>query len=296
MAGVDLFEAFVKVVELGSFVKAADNLQITPAAMTKRINNLESSLGLRLLTRSTRQVGLTGNGEALFQQCLKIMQDLKDTADIVEQLKGEPSGRLRILASLDFGETFLLPHLADFMEQHTKIHSDLELSDRIPNLNQEDVDIIMGLTIEEMPNWHQDHLLDTRKITCASPSFLKKFKTPRTPEELTQYPVILHKHQHATNHLVFKKKISSPISPTLSFANTRSVCMAVMNNLGVAQLSDYIINRHLNSGALVEILEDYKTEAAPLYCYYKKETLSFKKTRLFIEFIKNRIPLSTLHS
>ena len=187
---MDRFEemnTFIKVVETGSLSATANKLDIAKSAVSRRLAELESRLGVQLLNRTTRRLNLTDSGRQFYDHCLRILSELNEAEQTVSSSSTELRGTIKLAAPLSFGIAHLSPVLNDFMRLHPELNLDLNLNDRMINLMDEGVDL--GIRIGEL----EDSSLIARRlapcnlILCASPAYLQKHGEPQTPEDLKQH-------------------------------------------------------------------------------------------------------------
>lgn len=180
-------ESFVKAVETGSIAAGARLLGISAAAASQNIARLESSLGVRLLTRTTRSLALTESGTLYFEQVRDVLRDLELARSTATQLHDAPQGRLRIASSAAFGRYVLAPLLPAFTARYPRIACELITTDRSVNHIQESVDISIRIPQQLEDGLVARHIASVPSIYCASPAYLLKAGTPVTPEQLREH-------------------------------------------------------------------------------------------------------------
>jgi DNA-binding transcriptional LysR family regulator len=279
--------SFVEVVNFLSMVNAARHLKLTPAAVSKHIMLLEQKLCLPLLKRSTRKVELTEEGELYFEQAKKILEAYEQAEGAISHLKEEPAGKLKILCGPHIGNTHVIPHLGQFMEKYPKIRPYLEVTQTMPDLEKEQVDVIVGLTLGIPAHWIQRTLMPTRWVFCASSEYLAKYGTPKAPSDLQSHRIITRVQRRPNNLIEFKNGESILFDPYLYCNDTRAMRRAALHGLGIVQLHDYIISEDLKQGRLIEILPEYmeQKQTVSVHLSYRPSAQIHSKVRLFIDFI-----------
>ena len=183
-------QTFNTVVEAGSFVKAADALNLSKAAVSRHVVDLERRLGIRLLHRTTRRVSLTTEGQAYYARSKDVLSDLQDIESEITSKQDKVSGLLRINAPFTFGIQHLAPLWGQFREVHPQVTLDVTLSDRVVDLVEEGYDLAIRIAALESSSLVSRRLASTKMTLCASPAYLKKHGKLTKPADLTQHQVI----------------------------------------------------------------------------------------------------------
>ena len=189
---------FIEVVHRGTMAAASRQLNITPAAISKQIQSLELELGVQLFKRSTRHIELTSEGKIYFEHAKQILEAYKKAEAALSVRKEEPEGLLRIICGPEFGNLHLLPNLKKFQELYPKLRLHLEFTQHMPDLEKEDVDVVVGLTSRIPLNYVQRSLMHARWTFCASPDYLKKFGSAekRPCFEVCDFAPRVHGREH----------------------------------------------------------------------------------------------------
>ncbi len=288
--------SFVKVAEYQSFSAAAAHLGISPAAVSKNIRNLETELGVRLFYRTTRQVTLTEIGHLLWQQCHQALSTLDVAITQIAESKNTPKGLLKISSVVAFGQHCLIPILPEFFERYPHIDVELHFDDHITDIIKEGFDV--GIRGGRMPT--ENHLI-TRKISnvpfvvCAAPEYFRKYGIPKTPEDLLKHNCLslrfptsgrLLKWTFARDKQVFEMELKGQ----LLLNSSESLCSAALAGLGIVQLPYYIARIYAQKNQLELALLDYlDTHSRGIYVYYANKTHLPLKTRVFIDFLTDRL-------
>lgn len=286
---LEQIHAFMSVVEENGFSNAAKKHRISPGAMTRQIQQLESSLRVELLKRSTRKVQLTELGEQYYQVCKKMMGDFLEAESLISGANKEPSGFIKIVSNRYFGIRHLIPALSEFMTKYPKLKIECELAERFPDFSQEKIDILFGVSIDGPDDLVRKRVGMTRYVLCASAQYLKKRGEPKTPSDLVHHDYITHTIRSPSDIVHFKNNQEIKVKPTLYLNDTFAMRECAIKGMGIVRLHDYILKEALESGQLVEILKNFKTPPQPVYLYYQKQRYLHSKIRCFIDFFSSTI-------
>ena len=283
---------FVRVAELGSFTKAADALGISKAAASKYVTRLEQRLSARLLHRTTRRLGLTEAGEALYARSRSALAELAEAENDVAQLTGKPRGLLRVTAPSYFGVTMLAPRLGEFHERCPDVGLDLDLSERIVDIVKERFDV--AIRISAMPD---SNLVATRLMPCptalvASPAYLKRRGTPTTPADLAAHEGIGYSIVKSPNVLSFRgprgRAIAVTVQSSIRCNNDFFIKQLALDGLGMAFFPRFFVEGEIASGRLVQVLADYPGPELSLNALYETRRHLLPKVAAFLSFLKER--------
>lgn len=284
MSDLDRFEIFTYVAQTCSLSQAAKHLSLTKASLSKQIKKLEAYLGVDLFLRAGQRLHLTDQGEILMQQCLRLKKELEDTRAVCKDFHAIPQGILYIVSLDYFAKKLIYPHLNEFMQKYPELEIIIDISERVPNFEQEQVDIAVGFSLIAPDNVIQRKLTTTRHVMCASPSYLKKHGKPETLQDLRQHTYIGHyaRSEVCSTHLNNGHEIK--IKPSLVLNNVTGMIECVKAGLGIVQLPYYVLEELLTSGDLIEVLSSYQAVNAPVYYFYPKFRYTQPKVRCFIDF------------
>lgn len=285
---LETMRLFVRVLQRGSFTKAAADLNIPRSTASEAIQRLERDLGSRLLDRTTRHVAPTPDGQAYYQRCASILDDLEEAEGA---LRGhEPSGLLRIDAPGTLTRVFLLPHLADFLATYPKITLQLGQTERLVDLVREGVDCVIRAGIPDDSGMITRHLTDLPEITCASPEYLAKFGTPTSVGDLKGHQMVGFLSSRTGTVLPLEFKIGDKLKevklPALVIANDAdTVHQLTRDGFGIAQAPKYRFLEDLEDGHLVEVLPDAPPSPTPLAAFYPQNRQLSPRVRVFLDWI-----------
>jgi DNA-binding transcriptional LysR family regulator len=283
--------AFTKVVQHGSFSKAAKELRLSRSAVSKYVIDLEQELGVQLLHRSTRSASPTENGQAYYERCLVILADLQEADAAVKRFQTEPQGILRVNAPMSFGTLHLGGALADFMEKYPKLQIQFMLSDEFLDPVQEGFDVTLRIADLHSSSLIARKIVLTPRVVCASPTYLQQHGVPEHPNDLRNHDCLTYGHLATGNQW----KLTGPdgdhwvqIPWTLCTNNAELLRDAAVKGRGIALLPTFIAGADLQQGHLRPILAGYAAPELSLYALYPPTPHLATKIRVFIDFLVER--------
>lgn len=279
----------ILVSELGSLAAAANELNISSAAVSKQLTRLEEELGLQLLLRTTRKVELTEVGENYCAQCQRILEEVEAANDLISNVKMIPSGPLKVFSGRHFAATYIIPHLKEFLFKYPKIELTLELAERMPDINSEAIDVLIGMSISATGNVIQKRIASTYYSYCASPEYIKQFGKPKKPADLHNHRYITHSMRKPDNELIFSNKEQIKLTPYLHVNDTETMLKLALEGLGIVKLHHYVVMEALQKRTLVELLPSYAEAEIPLYAAFPQRRFIPSKIRCFIDFVVEKI-------
>lgn len=284
MSKFEQISAFLAVIEEKGFAAAARKIGLSTAAVSRKITNLENELNVQLIRRGTRQITLTESGMYYYQQCKKSLGEIADAEKTLTHSMNEAVGTLKIVCNRYLAMELLIPRLNQFMEQNPKLKIRIDLAERFPDFTREDIDILFGVTVEGAPELVRRKIETTRYVLCASPSYLKKYGTPKTPIDLKQHRYITHSIRQPANVISFKNGEEIFVEPCLWLNDNYAIRECAIQGMGIVKLHDYIVLEALKSKQLIEVLPERKDKELPLYLYYQHSRYLQPKIRRFIDF------------
>lgn len=282
---------FAHVVKAKSFSEAARRLDVSKSRISKAVANLEATLGVRLLHRSTRRLSLTEVGEAYFEHCDRILDELALADNTVSHLHLVPRGKLKISAPVAFSTLHVAPALPDFMAQYPDLAVDMTISDRLVDLVEEGYDLALRITPAPGENLVARLLAPIRRKICASPAYLARQGVPQTPEDLIRHNCLDYTFMNTQGRWHLKGPegdASIPVSGTLRINDDEALSQAVLGGLGLALLPTFIVGRELQAGRLVEVLPGYVPVECSIYAVHLPNRNLPPKVRVFIDFLLQR--------
>lgn len=288
MADLVQMKILILASELGSLAAVARKLEVTPAAITKQLTRLEKELGLELITRSTRKIEFTDIGNEYCHQCRRILEEVDAANALISQTKAVPSGKLKVVSGRNFGIHFIVPHIQEFLKKYPKIEMDLELTERIPDIHSEAIDVMIGMSVSAAGDAIQKKIATTSYVFCASPSYLQQFGIPKKPEDLKNHRYITHSMRQPDDKIQFEKQ-SITLHPYFRVNDVQTMLDLSVSGLGIVTLHHYAVKEYLQQGILQEILKPYHLSKVPIYVAYPKRRFIASKVRAFIDFITEKI-------
>lgn len=299
MDRLQAMQVFTRVVDTNSFTKAAETLDLPRASVTTIIQNLEAYLGVRLMHRTTRRLSLTPDGAAYYERCIRILADVEETESSLQNGSKKPHGKLRVDMPGSIGRMIAIPALCEFHQRYPDIDLQLGLSDRPVDLLQEGVDCVVRVGAL------QDSSLVARRIglfegvTCASPDYLERAGEPRTLEELSRFKAVNYFSSRTGRildwaFLVDGKEVEIKMNGAISVNDADAYVTCALEGFGLIQPALFMVMPHLRSGALKEVLPDWKPLPMPISAVYPHSRHLSPKVRVFVDWIAevfDRCPL-----
>ena len=288
---ITALRTFVTVVESGGFSRAAELLDSTTAAVSRRVAGLERRLGARLLHRTTRTMSLTEAGERYYRDLVDILRALDEADARVAGDSAEPIGTLRITAPLSFGVRRLSPLLGEFMQLHPRLRVMLTLDDGYRDIVSEGLDLAIRIGELKESTLVARRLADVQRFFCASPAYLECYGIPQKPADLIAH-ACLHYHNIQLRDEWTLLGPEGPdtvaVSGPLSANNGDVLRDAACRGQGIALLPDFIAEEDLAAGRLQRILTDYEPLKYGLFAVWASGRFMPSKVRLLVDFLLNR--------
>jgi DNA-binding transcriptional LysR family regulator len=292
---MDRFEAMsvlVAVAEAGSISAASRKLKVPLATVSRKVSELEAHLNVRLLMRSNRNVSLTEAGQSFVAASRRILQELGDAERDASGEGVTLKGELIVSAPIALGRFYLLPVVVDFLRDHPSIDVRLMLADRRMNLIEERIDI--GLRVGELEDFSlvAKKVGTVRRVVCASPEYLKRRGTPRTPAELNEHGCITFENTLSSQAWTFnvgKTEKSFPIHSRLVVSTAEAAADAAVAGVGLTRMLDYQVAAQLRAGALKLVLESYRSPPKPVHLIYEAGRHLPMKIRTFLDYASPRL-------
>lgn len=291
MDRITALQLFVRAVETGSFSKAARDVRLTQPTVTKHVAALEKKLGVRLLNRNTRGLSLTEIGALYYEKCKALLEQFEEAENIVNLRHTEISGRLRIGTSVAFGRRIITPLILEFMRRHPQLQVDLGFVDTYVDLVAQGIDVAIRMGQLADSSLGARYLGTNPWIMVASPKYLKKQGTPKTPGDLSNYNVLLYSTVHSDDRLHFVGPESQRITVT-AHGNLRSnslstVLAAVRADMGVAALPHYVAASSLRDGKVVPVLTGFSLPAQEIHAVYPSPKQVASKVSTLIAYLQD---------
>ena len=273
---------FVYVAEHESFTQASKQLGISTAQVSRQVGALEKRLKVKLLYRTTRKVSLTEEGRVFYQHCRAVLDGLEIAEQAVTNLQSKPQGRIKLTAPVTYGEQQLLPLVNDFMKHYPDIEVTAFLSNQKLDLIDGGYDL--AIRIGKLPDstMMAKKLSSRTNFVCAAPAYIEQYGTPQTLTDLKQHNCLLGTLDYWQFQVSGKEK-KIRVTGSIRYNSGYSLMDAALKGLGIVQLPDYYVQKHLNTGALVSMLENYSEIEEGIWAIYPHNRQLSPKIRLLLE-------------
>ena len=281
-------QAFAAVADAGSFVRAAEALQVSKTAVSRLIGDLEARLGVRLLHRTTRRLSLTAEGEVFHARCKALTADVEEAEAEVTARAGEAVGLLRLNVPVSFGLMHLAPLWPAFLQQHPKVTLDVTLADRIIDLVDEGYDLAVRIAQLPASSLVSRKIASTRLVLCASPGYLRRHGEPSHPADIARHTVFTYTLLATGDTWNFEGPdgpVEVRVTPRLRSNNGDTCCAAALQHQGIVLQPSFMVSHHLRAGALVEVLPQYRSLELGVYAVYASRRHVTPKVRVVIDFL-----------
>ena len=283
-------QLFTRIVELGSFTRAAEDLQLPRASVTLAVQDLEKRLGTRLLQRTTRHVSTTPDGQAYYERCQRLLADLEEAESAFGSALLKPRGKLRVDLQGTLARHFVLPRIGEFCERYPDVELEIGLGDRLVDLVREGVDCVLrgGELRDSTMVARRVALL--QQVTCASREYLRRHGTPTTVDALRGHQAVNFLSQRTGKPLPFdflvdgvarSVQLKGPVA--VSDADAYHACCAA--HLGLIQVQRYHIAPRLADGSLCEVLADCRPAPMPVSVLYPHSRQLSPRVRVFVDWL-----------
>jgi DNA-binding transcriptional LysR family regulator len=281
-------KTFAAVVDSGSFVQAADALNISKPAVSRHVSELEHRLGVRLLQRTTRKLSLTEEGRTFYARCKSLLAELEVAETEISSKAVAVKGLIKVNVPVSFGLLELAKVWPGFMSRYPDVELDITLSDRFVDLVEEGYDL--AVRIARMPNSSliSRKLASSRMILCASPAYLRKHGKPKKPSDLTAHTALSYSLLATGDQWEFdgpEGKTFVTVKPVMRTNSGDSCLAAARQHKGIILQPSFIVVDDLQSGALVELLPGYRSLEFGIYAVYPSRQFVSPKVRAMIDFL-----------
>jgi len=284
--------AFAQVVRDGSFAAAARSLGQSRSHVNRLVIELEDSLGVTLLTRTTRSLSLTPVGKAFHARCEAILDDLSEAMREVQIDHEAPQGAMKINAPMSFGTLHLGPALVEFMQRYPRIHVELTLSDRFIDPLAEGFDITVRIARRlDSPSLVIHDIAPVERILCAAPALIERYGEPRAPQDLVRLPCLHYDDLRNGGRWQLtgpEGPVELKVNGVLCSNNAEILCQAAADGMGVALLPHFIADAAIRSGRLVPVLREFTAPELFLSLIYPPNRHLSARVRVFVKFMQGR--------
>jgi DNA-binding transcriptional LysR family regulator len=287
-------EAFAKVVELGSFSRAADRLILSTSAVSRHVSDLETHLDVRLLNRTTRRLSLTEAGQSFYEHCVQLLADLDDAEASVRTAATSPKGTLRLTCGVSFGIRYLAPVLADYAAEHPDVVFDLDVSDRAVDLVEEGFDLAVRIgTLGQQVSLVARRLGWTQVVCCAAPAYLARHAAAlEKPADLAAHECLCYTNVGLPNVWRFSDaqgQVEDVRIASRHRANNGQVLASLaVQGLGIVYAPDFIVAHEIRAGHLVPLLPGFRPPRSPIAAVYPSRRHLSAKVRSIVDYLARR--------
>jgi DNA-binding transcriptional LysR family regulator len=292
MDRLQAMEMFVRVVETGSFSKAAAAFATTQPTVTKQVAATEERLKVRLLNRNTRGVSLTEAGALYYEKCKEIVRAAEEADAVVRVKQTQAQGLLRIGSSVAFGRRVLVPLALDFMRGHPQLQVDLSFEDRYTDLVAQGIDVAVRMGKLADSALGARYLGTNPWLMVASPKYLRKAGAPKRAADLAAHETLIYSSVQGNDVWRVLSPRGEPVTvhvtARLRSNNLSAVLAAARSNMGVAALPWYVAADSLATGSVVEVLKGHTLPEQEIHAVYPSPKLVPQKVQVFIAYLQGR--------
>ena len=283
-------KVFRSVVEFGSFAEASRQMNMSPAAISKNVGELEAHLGVRLLNRTTRRMSRTEAGELFYSQVSRVLDDLNEAETLLGPMQQIPSGLLRVTAPMGVALIRITPKLPEFLKENPKLSVDLQLDSRRVNIVDEGFDLAIrasdGLVDSSLIS---KKLMNLEQVVCAAPSYLEAHGCPEAPQDLRDHECIKFSLSGHVDEWAFTCNEHTervPIEGRYRVNSSFAVRDALTEGFGISMIPRIYVEDELKDGRLVPVLLNWKPNKTSVYAVYPSRRHLPNKVRVFIDFVR----------
>lgn len=288
MQGLQQFLAFAQTVRCGSFAAAARDLGGAPSTLAKSVARLETTLGVKLFHRTTRQVTLTADGERLFHRCERVLAEFEDLQADAAGTRAAPSGTLRVDLPIFYGRCFVMPLLAALQREHPALSLEVRLQDSFADLVRDGIDLAVRMGVLRDSSLVARRIDSQRLVMVASPSYLHAHGTPRRLEDLAVHKAVAFRMPTSGRSRPWQLRKGRRIVEmhpvhSIQVSDTEALGTAARLGQGLTQLPDYIVQDDLARGELVEVLTDCQPAPMPISAVVPSGRLVPPRVRVLLD-------------
>lgn len=284
-------QVFAKVAEARSFAQAARQLLMSPPGVTRAIAALESAIGAKLFTRTTRSVTLTEAGQRYYEDCRRILADVAEAENAAAGHYATPTGTLTISAPVMFGQLHVLPVVMEYLDLYPSVSVRTLFVDRIVNIVDEGVDAAVRIGHLPDSGLHAVPVGHVRRVLCASPDYLKRMGTPRHPSELAGHRIAASIGAWTSSEWQFgpDERIGVSVHPRLTSNTNAATIAAALSGWGITRVLSYQVRQEVKAGRLKIVLADHEPAPLPIHVVYAQGRSASAKVRAFVDLAVERL-------
>ncbi len=281
-------KTFCAVVENGSFIKASEALSLSKTATSRYISDLEARLNVQLLFRSTRRISLTESGEIFYSKCRRLLFEIHEAESEAVSNSAEHNSKIRINAPVSLGMKYLAKTWGLFYKKNPDITLDVILSNRLPDLDDNDFDLAIRIGCPPKSTYSTIKLFTTHLVLCASPDYLNQRGIPGTPRELTSHDTISSSYWLTGNEWVFngiKGSLPVTINPWIQSNNSDTCVSLALGGHGVIWQPEFMVASEISRGELIQLLPEYSNIDIGVYALLPKKRHTSENTKTLLDFL-----------
>jgi DNA-binding transcriptional LysR family regulator len=281
-------QVFCRIVELGSFTAVAREMDLSAMMISKYVAQLEESLGVALLNRTTRKISLTEAGEVYYQRSKQLLEDFLELDESTSQLGRNVKGTLRVSASIDFGGLYMVPAIEAYQQLYPEVKIMMTLHNSQVNLSEGSIDLAILITDTLDLGVVARKIAETRLCAYASPAYIQQYGEPKSLEDLKNHHCLYNTDTPHKDYWIFKDgddEVKVKTTWRLASNNGRALCQAAALGMGITQAPELSVASYLAQGKLVEILLDYRIPSLNVYATYLQRRFMPAKLTTFVDFL-----------
>lgn len=296
MFRIDDMAVFSAVVEAQSFTKAALVLEVSRAQVSKRINELEEALGVRLLNRTTRRLSLTESGQVFYSYCVNVNDTVAAARTSLKEITSKPAGTIKVAMPIAFGEQVFSPMIAELLESYPELSLKMDYTDEPVDPVKTGYDICIRWGGPLQPSSLIAKRLASLKITvCATQAFFEKYGVPKKPADLKQYNCLIYSPLRRGAEIWFfndlkGRRLEIPVSGNIEANHADPLLEAARKGLGLLYAPAFLVREELATKKLIPVLEQYASTEIGIYALYPHRNLA-PKTRAFLDFLTRKLDI-----
>ena len=296
---IENLRIFIEVARRGSFASVARDRDVDPSLISRAVALLEDELGARLLQRTTRRLALTEAGDIYLARVVTLLEDFDRAQEEVQGVSSEPTGSLRLTASVAFGQTCLMPLLPEFRKRYPGVKLELLMTDTVLDVVTERVDLAIRLAKKFDADLVATKLFETQYRVCASPTYLKEKSVPKIPQDLEKHSCLLFDLPDFRSHWKFLDKQgveqTIPVHGDVTILNALALRSCALAGMGPVLLPNWLIDEDISQGRLIDLFSDYRVTATEfdtaVWLMYPSKKHLPSKVRAMIDFLKEKLYL-----
>ncbi|KJH75147.1 LysR family transcriptional regulator [Pseudomonas gregormendelii] len=285
-------QIFMTVAEEEGFAAAARRLNISPPSVTRAIAAMEERIGTQLLSRTTRSLHLTEAGQRYLDDCRRILGEVNEAEEAAAGSYSIPCGHLTVTAPVLFGELYIAPLLAEYLDQFPSVHLHALLVDRVTSMVDEGIDVAIRIGHLHENNQHAIKVGEVRQVICGAPKYFEEFGRPRHPGELGSAKIVMSSASHLLSDWQFENEgnaLSFRFDPQLVVTANQAAINIACLGWGVTRVLSYQVASQVAAGELEVVLQDFEPPALPIQVVYLKSNRVPAKIRTFVDFLTERL-------